>query len=269
VRHFIVTALFIALYQNSFAQSFPFIGARAGGIGYASSCISNEWSIFNNPAGASSPEHPKFSLTYDALPGFSPFDRVAAVAVFPFFNGGLNAGLFRSGDNIFSKQVASVSYANELGIASLGASVQYIQISAEGFGSKGVLSFSAGGITELTPWIKVGAYIVNISQPEISEHEKIPTMLVLGVCLVASTKVNVYLEVEQELQEKPLIKAGVEYQPNKKFMVRTGIHPEPAAGFMGFAFMMKQLEFNYALSYRQTLGNGHQLSVSYRLPPKK
>ena len=257
------------LCHCSFAQSYTFIGGRANGLAYASSTLSDEWSIFNNPAGAASAKEHRLAVAYDATPTFSFWNRSAAVILLPFKRGGVNIGIIRAGDEVFSEQMLAASYANKFGIASLGVSLQYIQYNAEGLGRKGVPTFTVGSITELTPWLKIGACIMNVTQPDITEEEKIPTVLLLGISMKASEKVFAFMEVEKNIDEDPLLKAAVEYRFNEKFSVRTGFHPLPTAGFFGFALNRKRLQVDYAFSYFPQLGIRHQTGLSYAIRKQK
>jgi hypothetical protein len=268
VRYFL-TAMCIAYCHVLSSQSFPFIGPAANGIGYASSCSADEWAVYNNPAGARSSSETRVAFTYDAFPGFVSFHRIAAVVALPLRNGGFNAGVFRFGDELYNEHVITAAYAQKLGISTLGISIKYLQVTAEGFGSNGVATFSAGGITELAPWLKAGAYVVNLTQPKIAEQEKIPTFLLFGISLKASDKVAVLIEAEKDIGEDTLIKVGVEYRQGKKFVLRTGFHPAPAAGFFGFGFRMKKLQLDYAFSYLSQFGNRHQAGIGYVIKGKQ
>jgi hypothetical protein len=131
----------------------------------------DEWSLFNNVAGLSRADHLSAGFTYEAHPPLTSFNRLAAVCVVPIKTGTLSAGAFRFGDALYNEQLISCGYANEFGLASLGIKVNYIQYRAEGFGSKGMFSFSFGGIANLTKILAVGAHITNITQGEISADE--------------------------------------------------------------------------------------------------
>jgi hypothetical protein len=244
------------------------IGSRANGLGYASSCLSDAWSTFNNPAGLSNPENTSVNVTYDVFSNFKTFNRYAATFHFPFLGGGSGIGIMRFGDELYNEQQIRIAYANQLGITSLGASCQYIQYRAEGIGTKGIVTFSLGGITKLTDWLRTGAYIVNVTQPKVAENEKIPTLLILGVSVKASEKVFLFLEVEKNINEEPVLKSAVEYQINKKFAFRTGIHPAPASGFFGFSIQHKKLKLDYAFSYLPAIGTRHQTTLAYKISSK-
>lgn len=250
-------------------QSFPFIGAKANGLAYASGCLSDEWAVFNNPAGAASPAHHYSGFTVDILPGFKPWNRMAAVYLFPLAKGGINTGVFKSGDALYSEQTLSVAYANKFGITSLGVAAQLIQYRAEGFGSRIVPSFTFGGITELYPWLTLGAYVVNVTQPELGEGETVPAILVAGAKMTLSNNVSAFAEVQKALPEKPILKASVNYEFHQKFTLRTGFHLQPMAGFFGFGFRSKKIVLDYALSHLENIGLRHQAGLTYQLKQTK
>lgn len=245
------------------------MGARAQGMGYASSCLKDEWAIFNNIGGLSDLENPTAAFTYSSFPGFKSFNRMAALVGLPTQFGVAGLGVFRFGDDLYNEQLITAGFSNTFGIASLGAKVNYIQYNAEGFGRKGVVSFSLGGITRFTPNFSVGAHISNVLQPELSEEgDHLPTLLNIGVCFKPSQKLLLTTELEKDLDYDLTWKAGVEYNVHKKFSLRTGFNVKPQAGFLGFGFAPSAFRFDYAFTYRPDFVSQHQASVSYQFKKK-
>ena len=67
-----------------FAQSTStLIGARAAGVAYSSSALTDEWSIFNNVAGLAKVTAITAAFTYNAQPSFKHFNKAAATFVCP------------------------------------------------------------------------------------------------------------------------------------------------------------------------------------------
>ncbi|MBT1705479.1 hypothetical protein [Chryseosolibacter indicus] len=243
------------------------MGARAAGMAYASSCLKDEWSIFNNVGGLSSAKETTVAFTYDVSPAFPTFNRMAALIASPFKVGTFGLGAFKFGDDLYNEQILSTAFSNKLGIASLGISANYIQYATLGFGNKSVFSLSFGGIASLTPMLDVGAHIQNINQPVISEdseEERLPTRLTIGLAFKPSSKLLISSEIEKQLDLQAIWKTGVEYQFNKKFFCRTGFNIDPDAAFLGVGFMPEKLSLNYAMEYNIRLGISHQASVSYK-----
>lgn len=241
------------------------IGARANGMGYASAALFDTWSLFNNPASTAKLESIAAGFTYDLHPTPIGANRTAAVIAVPAQPIGVIAGgAYRFGDDLYNEHVISVGFASKFGLASLGAQLNYIQYAAEGFGSKGVASISLGGIAELTPQLSIGAYIVNLNQPEISGEEKLPTMLVAGLGFKPTEKLFVAAEIEKDLDFDPTWKMGIEYAFHKKFIARTGYNVRPNKGFFGLGLKTKKFTLDYTIQYNVPLGLSHQASVGYQ-----
>ena len=255
----------LCLSLSNAQSSSTLIGARANSVGYASSCLEDEWSIFNNIAGLANVEKVSAAFAYDAQPSFKPFNRAAAVCAVPLKFGVAGVGVFRFGDKLYNEQILTAGFSNTFGLASLGLKVNYIQYNAEGFGRKGVLSLSFGGIAKLTEKILIGAHIININQPKISasENEKLPTVLITGILFKLSPKTFITTELEKDLEYPVLWKTGFEYQVHKKFIFRTGFNINPHAGFFGLGFRPKKFKLDYTYQNSFSIGTRHQASVAY------
>lgn len=243
------------------------MGARATALGYTSSCLHDEWSLFNNIAGISSLDQTTVAFAYDAVPAIGSFNRMAALVSSRTKIGTVAVGAFKFGDDLYNEQIITSGISSKLGIASLGVKVNYIQYNALGFGSKGVVSLSFGGIASLTPMLDIGAHIQNINQPVISsvdKEEHLPTTLTAGFAVKPSTKLLLTSEIEKRLDIEAVWKSGIEYQFNKKFAFRTGFNVHPDAAFFGIGFTPEKLSLHYAMEYDFQIGLSHQASVTYK-----
>ena len=270
IKLLVAACLACISYTISAQSASTFMGARTQGLAYASACLSDEWSIFNNVGGLAKINQVTTAFTYNARPGIAAFNTMAAVVAIPAATGVAGVGIFRFGDDLYNEQVITAGFSNAFGLASLGASIKYIQYSAEGFGTKGVLSFDFGGIASLTPKISIGAHIVNITQPSITEDdERLPTILAVGIAFTPSDKLLVTTEIEKDLDYSPTWKAGLEYKFYKKFWFRTGFNLQPNAGFIGFGFKPQKFVLDYAFMQSFDQGSRHQATVAYRLKAKR
>jgi hypothetical protein len=240
-------------------------GARAQGVGFASSCLQDEWSLFNNIAGLAKVDRITTAFTYDAQPSFAPFNKTAAVFALPLKFGVAGFGVFHFGDRLYNEQILTAGFSNTFGLASLGIKINYVQYNAVGFGRKGVISVSFGGIVKLTENISLGAHIVNLNQPTITtvENEKVPTTLVIGIAFTLSDKTYLATEIAKDLDYPLTWKTGFEYQVHKKFVFRTGFNIAPHAGFFGFGFRPKKFKLDYAYQHHFTFATRHQATVAY------
>ena len=266
-------ALMILSCQNSLlAQSTStLMGARAAGMGYSSSALTDEWSLFNNVAGLAKVTAITAAFTYDAQPAFKPFNKVAATCVYPLKIGVAGLGFFRFGDDLYSEQILTAAYSSTFGLASLGVKVNLVQYNVKGFGTKSLVTASFGGIAQLTERLFLGAHVVNINQPKISsvDEERVPTLLIAGMLTKVTDDLSVSAELEKDLDYDASVKAGLEYRILKKFFLRTGFRIQPNAGFFGLGFKPARYSLDYAFQYTQGWGSRHQASVSYRLNANK
>jgi hypothetical protein len=265
-HYFVAWAMPMLCLSFCHAQSSStLIGARANSLGYASACIEDEWSLFNNVAGLSKVDRISAAFTYDMQPSFKPFNRTALGIAAPTKIGVFGFGAFRFGDNLYSEQILAAGFSNTFGLASLGLKINYIQYSAQGFGTKALFSISFGGIARLTEKISLGAHITNINQPKISskDNEKLPTILVTGIAFKLSSKTLIATEIEKNLDYSAIWKSGIEYQPHKKFILRTGFNVNPIAGFLGFGFRHSKFRLDYAYHHSFDMGSRHQATVGY------
>jgi hypothetical protein len=247
------------------------MSARVMAMGNTSSCTSDEWSLLNNVGGLSGISAANASFSQYAVPSFKPFNRMAASFSTPIRVGALGLAFYRFGDDLYNEQLLTLGYSNKFGLASLGAKVNYIQYHAEGFGTSGAFTVSFGGIAEITPRLSVGATIDNINQPKIStaSEERIPTRFVIGTGFKLSEKVFAVAELEKDLENTPIVKAGIEYELYKKFTARTGLNINPQSAFGGMGFKLRKFTLDYGFQFHEYLGAAHQATVIIRFGKQK
>lgn len=267
IRSLPLAIIFLLAITNLNGQSTSTLaGAKAQGTGYASACLFDEWAILNNVAGLAKLEVPTVAISYN-LNSFLPNGNSQALAIAVPFNSMVSSiGAFSFGDQLYREQVISAGVANKFGLASLGLKLNYIQYRAEGFGQRGMLTVSLGGIAEITPKFSIGAHIININQPKISEdgEERVPTKLILGVCYTPGKKIFINAELEKDIAFSPTYKMGLSYQPQEKFTFRTGFNLNPNAAFFGIGFKHKRILIDYAFEYLMEMGISNQASLGYR-----
>lgn len=241
------------------------MGARSCAMGYTSSCLSDEWSLLNNVGGLGEIEDVRVAFASNLHPALGAFNRHAAVITGRVGPVTAAAGAFRFGDKLYSEQIVAAGFGNRLGLASLGIKFQLVQYRAEGFGARHVFTVSFGGIAQLSENLLVGASITNINQPMISDDEKVPGKMNMGLMLRPSARVAVTAEIEKDLDRPVVWKTGTEYRFHKKFVIRTGFNLNPDAIFAGAGFSGK-FQFDYAVHYSFNAGINHHASVTLKIP---
>ena len=267
---FIVGMLLLPLSACGQSAS-TLMGARSAGLGYASAGLKDEWALFNNVAGLATLQSPAAIFAYEVNPSLPGADRTAAGFSLPFSVGTAGVGFFRFGDQLYSEQLISAGFANKVGLAALGVKLSYIQYRAEGFSTRSALSVSVGGIAEITPQIAVGAYMVNLNQPDIAtqDGEKLPAKLVAGIKLDPEPNITLIAEVEKDLDFDPVVKGALEYRLYKKIQFRTGFNLNPRSFFTGIGYHTTRLRIDYGVQFNPVLQTVHQMSSTYKILTKK
>ena len=266
MRFSILSVLLLLLAETAVAQNTSTtMGARSASLGNSSAMLSDEWSLLNNIGGLAKVNETITAFSFEAKPALPGSSRMAATYSTPLKLGTLGVGVFKFGDNVYSEQMLTAGYSNQFGIASLGMKLNYIQYRAEGFGTKSAISVSIGGITEITHQLSIGAYIQNLNQPKLTDGERVPVRLAVGLSFKPTEEILLITEIEKDLDYNPVLKAGMEYCIHKKVFGRTGFNLNPEAAFFGVGFKGWRLKFDYAIQYNTALNFAHQASASYRI----
>jgi len=265
VKKIILLAGIVHAFSALYAQnSLPFSGARANGLANSTACLTDEWALFNNPAGLAKTRDLTAAFTQTLHPRLNAFNATAVAATIPLKTGTAAAGFYHTGDDLYSEQIAAAGYANTFGLASLGASLHVIQYRAEGFGQTHKVTLSLGGITQLTPKLAVGAHILNVNQPKLADNgERIPTVMTAGLAYIFSDDVWATTEIQKDLDYHTTWRGAVEYKAHQKVSFRTGFSLNPGAAYLGIGLKPGKLGIDYAVSYIPETGTRHQASVRY------
>jgi len=265
VHLLILIVALISITEAGIAQSISTqMGARSSGIGYATSGLSDEWSLFNNPGGLGKIEQINTAFAYEVRPLLKGANRLAALFNNPMKWGALAAGLFRLGDDLYNEQTLTLGFGNKIGIASLGVRGNLIQYHANGFGISRAISFDFGGIAQLTERLYVNAYINNLTQSTIGEdRQPLPTRLTAGLAYRPEKHIYLATELSKELDYSTTWRTGIEYSFQQKAFFRTGFNLKPNAAFFGLGIHKKKIKIDYAVQLNPLTGAAHQASASY------
>lgn len=238
-------------------------------MGQTASCLEDTWSAVNNPGGLSGIVKPSFAVGVERSPALPGANRMAAVFALPLSFGTSALAISRFGDALYSEQLVSMAFANRLGLASLGARISYLEYQAEGFGSKGLFSLAFGGIARLTPGFSVGAQIINLNQPTLSaaDNEQLPADITIGAAYKPDKQFMLSAEIEKGATVGPLLRAGMEYQPNATFSFRSGFSFHPKAAFVGIGVSPGKWHFGYGYEHLLLAPGRHSASIEYRFEP--
>jgi hypothetical protein len=259
-------AIFFLAFNGLWAQSVSTVmGARSLALGRISSLTDPLWGSTNNPACLAKAELTSAAFAYEVatLPGAN---RLASAFIKPLNWGTWGLSAFRFGDEIYNEQLVSISFANQLGIASLGGRISYVQYSAEGFGTSRGVAMDFGGVAQLTPQLSIGAYITNLTRSQLNtlHDDPLPTRLFTSMQFTLSEKVLLLTEVEKDIDFDAIWRAGFEWDVYKKIFFRTGYQLPLRTVSFGLGTVRSRLSIDYAFQWQRISGTSHQASASYR-----
>lgn len=260
---FTMGAIFLSCGQSASTM----IGARIAGLGYAGTAVTDEFALFNNPGSLSYNKSSTF-FSFEVRPSLEGANRMAAGIQFRLFNGIAAAGVFRFGDNLYNEQLLCAAFSHKLGLASLGARINYHQFSVEGFGTRQALTLDFGGLAEITPQISVGARISNVTQSSESYLGILPVVLAAGICFRPQDHFLFTTEIEKDIRFPATWKAGIEYVIHEKMFFRTGFNLNPQVIYAGSGIRLRHLKFDYSITFNSNLGNAYQASAIYQFNKK-
>lgn len=267
MQRFINLLIVLLIAKIGNAQSIStLMGARAAGIGHASSGIIDEWSLFNNAGAIGSVDNMNAAAAYEIRAQLPNANRMAFAFNAPLTWGVTSVGVYRFGDDLYNEQILSTGFGNKFGIASLGIKANYVQYQASGYGTHSSFTLDFGGLAQLTDQLSVGAYITNLNQAKIStdyDSERLPTRLTAGLTFKPKKNLFITTELDKDIDYEVIWRTGIEYSFEDKFFVRTGFNFNPQAGFFGLGIIRKRLQADYALQFSTLLGAIHQVSASY------
>lgn len=244
------------------------MGARAAGMGYASSGITDDWCLFNNVGAIGSVDKMSAAVAYEIKAQLNNANRMAFAFNSPIRWGVAAIGAFRFGDELYNEQILSAGFGNKFGIASLGIKANYIQYQASGFGTHSSFSLDFGGLAQLTEQLSIGAYITNLNQAKIStdyDSERLPTRLTVGFIFKPKENLFITTELDKDIDYAATWRTGLEYSFKEKFFARTGFNLNPQAGFFGLGVRKKRIQIDYTIQFNSILGASHQASASYSI----
>ena len=244
------------------------IGGRAAAMGGVSVTGSDMWSVVNNPAGLAYADRIKAGLFGDNNFLLKEISTMAAGIVIPLWRGGAGVYCQRYGFSLYNETRAALSYGMKLARHfSAGVQLDYLRFQiGEGYGSCNLFICSVGLQYMIRSRLTIGFHIYNPIMVRLTKdpEEKVPATFRLGLAWKLSPVLTTVIETEKELSQKPILKAGMEYQAAKPILVRIGFHSNPTTFTFGTGLILGKLEMDISSSYNLVLGYSPQVSLQYK-----
>lgn len=258
--------LFLFLHSSAYGGFEPrSMGARCKALGGASSALSGDaWSAVTNPASLTALTSNQFSLYYSPQPfGVHELSSGALAIGLPTAIGAFGFSGSRYGFDLYKEVTVSCSYAAVISKLSLGVNVAYDDVSIQNYGSAGTMNITAGLFSKITSLLHAGLVIRNITSSTIGvPREKLPQIFSAGLSCFPIPEVNLVLDYEKQIGFDPSPRFGLEYKIVESVALRGGISEEPNLSSGGIGIQYSFMQFDYALSYNETLGWSHEISLT-------
>ena len=160
----------------------------------------------------------------------------------------------------------STGFGGKIGIISLGAKINYLQYSIDGFGKRALALAEMGAIGEITPNLRFGMHVYNFTQSVIAEStgEKVPVIIRLSVNYKLGEQVDLYLEGEKDVDEDADVRFGLSYKLIDELVLRTGFSTLTNRMSIGAGVNISRLTVDYALRANETISATHNFGLAYR-----
>ncbi|MCB0804562.1 MAG: hypothetical protein KDC05_02125 [Bacteroidales bacterium] len=258
-------------------------GSRSVALGNSGVALNDSWALFNNQAGIVASDGMMAMADWQNRFLVNGLSQNSVGLLFPVGSGTLGTGLQYFGYELYNESKLGIAYAKRLGEnSSAGLQLDYFNRHiAEGYGNAGAITFEIGFISKLNDVLTVGVHVFNPIQAKYSgsTDEKIPSVFVVGLVYKIDESLLITAETEKNMNFKPLIRTGFEYEVVEKVAVRIGFSTQPArtgsesfsAANMytfGFGYQLDRLIVNIAASVHQVLGWSPGVSLSYAFTRK-
>jgi len=263
--------LIVVVVHSVYSQQGDYnLGARATGMGSATTALSDNFSSFNNIGGLASIEQSSIVFTLKNLYAVDGLYIIGAAYNLKYTQGAIVLSFYRFGDHLFNEHKIGLGFSHKISFVSLGVQVNYQQYAVKSYGTVGAFVFEFGGVANILPEISVGAYIFNPTMATIGNDQKEPLPIIVKVAVAyhPERKTTIICETQQEVNFTTRIKIGLEYILKEKIPLRTGIIFWPARYSCGFGIHIRKFQLDYATSIDSQLGMTNQFSITYLFTKK-
>jgi hypothetical protein len=264
--------LFIFLWSISFQATasgeLSAAGGRAAAMGNACAALSDGWSGFNNQAGLGWCRNLSAGTYYENRFFLKELGIKAIGVVLPVKKGGFGLNFRYFGFSEYNEIRTGLAFGMRFGNSfSAGIQLDYQRFHiGNDYGTANLFTFEIGLQYRVKEQLYLGVHIFNPVPVKLTDDpvERLPTVIRLGIAWQSSKNLTVSAEVEKDLVNRPIIKAGLEYHFVNPLFIRIGFLTNPSEFTFGFGLEFGNLSFDVASSYQMLLGFSPQGSIIYQ-----
>jgi len=244
------------------------IGGRSAAIGNASVTLTDFWSVHNNQAAmayykkiaAGVYYENRFLMKETGLKCLSVVIPVKKAGVFGF-------NVSNYGFSLYNESKFGLAYAMAFSKSiSAGIQLDYIHTHiGDNYGNKGLLTFEAGLRAKIIKDLVLAVHVFNPANLRLrpNDKERIPLIYKIGLSYTFTEKALIAVEVEKDMNFKPVFKVGAEYKVAKPVYLRIGISTNPMLYSFGAGFEFYKFKLDISASRHPQLGFSPQGSLIY------
>jgi hypothetical protein len=243
------------------------IGGRAAGLGNASIALFDGWSVFNNQAGLAWCRKFSAGAYFENRFLVKELSIKAIGAVLPVKKGAFALSFSHFGYSLYNEIKTGLAFGMNFGNSfSAGIQIDYMRFYiGNEYGTANLFTFEIGLQYRIKEQLCLGVHIYNPIPIKLTDDqvEWLPTVIRFGTGWQISGNLLVSAEIEKDLINKPILKAGMEYHLANPLYIRIGYLTEPSQFTFGIGLVFGKLSFDIASSYNMVLGFSPQGSLIY------
>lgn len=267
MKNILILLFLTFFYLNTNAQTdFNSVSARAWGMGNASITLSDAFSSFYNQANLAELKELSLGVYADNRFNVEGFGTQAFALNVPTKFGAI-AGNFRNfGFDSYRDQKFGLAYGRSLGKkVNFGLQLDYFRNSINNQ-ILNALTFETGLLIKLNENLNLGIHLFNPipKKNDTNLGLVLPTMLKIGIGYQLSDKVLITTEIEKDIDFKPIVKVGIEYQIIEMLYARAGFSTNPQISSLGLSYKIKSFSIDFAGSVHSILGFSPHVALRWR-----
>ena len=255
--------IFYILTISAFSQYNP--GAKQISLSNSDVALSDDvFSLFNNPAGLSQMNWREVGIYYSPAPfGLSELSNGFVAYHEPTSFGSFAIGGMTYGYELYRESKISMGYSyNYNNKFFAGVVLNYQTVSIHNYGNDGAIFLNLGGLAYLTNYCRFGFSIQNLNKASFGETKnQIPMVFNAGFSYDVIDEITINAAVEKDINYKPSIQFGINYNIIEYLSLRSGFSNEPSRYSAGIGINYSMFSLDYAIFTHNDLGLTHQAGL--------
>ncbi len=259
-----ILLLLLTAFITKAGNEFHSTGARGWAMGNASAALTDVFAANNNQAGLANLKNISIGIYSERKFLLNTLNTHACIFAMPTKMGVFGISVTYFGFKDYNDKKIGLAFAKMLAENfSLGVQLDYLSTFITEYGTKSFVTFELGIQSKITRELSLGVHVYNPIRAKISsyQNEKTPTIMRLGFSYVPSEKLLLCIEVEKDIDHKPVFKTGIEYELINKLFLRAGIATNPTYNTFGIGIDLKNIKIDFASSIHTVLGYTPHLSI--------